>query len=100
MKHKQCLRYGNALMGIGLLVIVTGMVLAVMSQLHSVHLPAVAVDGAVFAIFLGALLWLAGAQLGGREKVCDRYFLLRYSGCNLHPRHKSSPATDVDSVTQ
>lgn len=88
MKHKQCLMYGNTLMGTGLVVILAGIVVAVLNQLPSIHLPDLAVGIAIFAIFLGALLWLTGAQLGGREKVCDRYFLLRYSGCKLHTRHK------------
>ena len=88
MKHKQSLFIGNVLMGAGMVAMIGGIVAAVMNQLPSMHLSELAVRGAIFAIFLGALLWLTGAQVGGREKVCDRYFLLRYDGCRLHPRHK------------
>ncbi len=88
MKHKQSLLFGNVLMGVGMVAMVGGIIAAVMNQLPSMHLSEMATGGAIFAIFLGALLWLTGAQVGGREKVCDRYFLLRYNGCRLHPRHK------------
>ena len=88
MKHTQSLFIGNVLMGAGMVAMVGGIVTAVMNQLPSMHLSQLAVGGAIFAIFLGALLWLTGAQVGGKEKVCDRYFLLRYDGCRLHSRHK------------
>lgn len=88
MKQKQRLMCGNMLMGSGLAAMIAGIIVALMNQLPSMNLPDLAVDGAIFAIFLGALLWLTGAEVGGREKVCDRYFLLRYNGCQLHPRHK------------
>ncbi|WP_157905204.1 DUF2583 family protein, partial [Escherichia coli] len=29
---------------------------------------------AVLSIFVGAILWLAGARVGGDEQGCDRYW--------------------------
>lgn len=88
MKYQQRLLAGNLLMASGLGIIVVGVVTTLMNQLTSVQLPALAVNGAVFAIFMGALLWLTGAQIGGREKVCDRYYLLRYRAHSVTSRDR------------
>ena len=50
MKRKNASLLGNVLMGLGLVV----------------------------SIFVGAILWLAGARVGGHEQVCDRYWWVRH----------------------
>lgn len=55
-------------MASGLGIIVVGVVTTLMNQLTSLQLPALAVNGAVFAIFMGALLWLTGAQMGAETR--------------------------------
>jgi len=67
-------------MVLGLLTMVAGVGTSIMNQLPSVHLPALLASGAMFGIFIGALLWLAGARVSGREKVEDRYYWLRHYG--------------------
>jgi hypothetical protein len=41
------------------------------------------------SIFVGALLWLAGARIGGHERVADRYWWVRHfdKRCNRNTRH-------------
>jgi hypothetical protein len=34
--------------------------------------------GAILSIFVGAVLWLAGARIGGHEQVSDRYWWVRH----------------------
>lgn len=88
MKYKQRLIAGNMLMAAGLVIIGLGVLTTLLNQLPSVQLPALAVEGGVFAIFAGALMWLSGAQLGGREAVCDRYYLVRLHGDAFSSRQR------------
>lgn len=74
MKRKNAALCGNTLMGLGLTVMVLGVGCAVVSQLHDLHLPQLFAHGSVFGIFIGAVLWLAGARVSGREQVSDRYW--------------------------
>ena len=74
MKRKNAALCGNALMACGMAVMVLGVGSAVVSQLPDLHLPSLFAQGSVFGIFIGAVLWLAGARIGGREQVCDRYW--------------------------
>ncbi|MEG2041001.1 MAG: DUF2583 family protein, partial [Hafnia sp.] len=34
--------------------------------------------GAVLSIFVGGILWLAGARVGGHEQISDRYWWVRH----------------------
>lgn len=80
MKRKNVHAAGNFLMGLGLLTMVVGVGYSILNQLPQLQLPQYMAHGAIFSIFLGALLWLAGARLSGREKVADRYYWLRHCG--------------------
>ncbi|WP_338564211.1 stress-induced protein YchH [Erwinia sp. E_sp_B04_7] len=80
MKRKQADFTGNALMIFGLVVMVVGVGYSVLNQLPQLQLPQFMVHGAIFSIFIGALLWLVGARISGREKVCDRYYWVRHFG--------------------
>lgn len=77
MRRKNASLLGNVLMGLGLVVMVGGIGTAIMNQLPQFHLPQLFAHGAVFGIFVGALLWLVGARLGGHERVADRYWWVR-----------------------
>lgn len=78
MKRKNASLRGNILMGCGLLVMVLGFVGSVMNHLPQLSLPPIVSSGAVLTIFVGAVVWLAGAHIGGREKIIDRYFWARH----------------------
>lgn len=80
MRRKYTNLTGNALMILGLVVMVGGVGYAVLNQLPQLQLPQYMVHGAILSIFVGALLWLAGARISGREKVCDKYYWHRHYG--------------------
>lgn len=78
MKRKHANLTGNSLMVLGLVVMVAGVGYSVLNQLPQLQLPQFLVHGAIFSIFIGALLWLVGARISGREKVADRYYWVRH----------------------
>ncbi len=69
---------GNVLMGLGLVVMVVGVGYSILNQLPQFNMPQYFAHGAVLSIFVGAILWLAGARVGGHEQVCDRYWWVRH----------------------
>mgnify|MGYP000863878876 CR=1 FL=1 len=80
MKPKSAHVAGTFLMGLGLFTMIVGVGYAILNQLPQLQLPEYMTHGAIFSIFLGALLWLVGASISGREKVADRYYWLRHCG--------------------
>ena len=72
MKRKNASLLGNVLMGLGLVVMVVGVGYSILNQLPQFNMPQYFAHGAVLSIFVGAILWLAGARVGGHEQVCDR----------------------------
>lgn len=80
MNRQHCRTVGNGLMCLGLLTMVLGVGYSIINQLPSVNLPQFLAHGAMFSIFVGALLWLVGARVSGRERVEDRYYWLRHYG--------------------
>lgn len=80
MRRKHANITGNSLMVLGLVVMVVGVGYSVLNQLPQLQLPQFMVHGAIFSIFVGALLWLVGARISGREKVTDRYYWVRHYG--------------------
>lgn len=89
MKRKTAMRLGNVFMGLGLITMVGGVGYSVLAQLPQLNLPQFLSHGAVMSIFVGALLWLAGARIGGQERVADRYWWVRHfdKRCNRNTRH-------------
>jgi len=77
MKRKNASLLGNFLMGLGLIVMVGGVAYSILNQLPQLNLPQFFAHGAVLSIFVGAVLWLAGARVGGQQ-VCDRYWWVRH----------------------
>lgn len=93
MKRKNALISGNILMGLGLVTMIGGVAYSILNQLPQLQLPQFLAHGAMMSIFIGAMLWLAGARISGREKVCDRYYWLRHYGsprCRQGNHDKSS----------
>ncbi|EPJ5824952.1 DUF2583 family protein, partial [Pluralibacter gergoviae] len=55
MKRKNAAVCGNSFMGIGMVVMVAGIACAVLNQLPDFNMPALFAQGAVLAIFVGAV---------------------------------------------
>lgn len=91
MKRKHACLAGNALMALGLAVMVVGVAYAVLNQLSQLQLPEYVVHGAIFSIFVGALMWLVGARISGREKITDRYYWVRHYGDKRCRRASNQP---------
>lgn len=69
MKRKNASLLGNVLMGLGLVVMVVGVGYSILNQLPQLNLPQFFAHGAILSIFVGAVLWLAGARIGGHEQA-------------------------------
>ena len=67
MKRKSAAMVGNVLMGLGLVTMVGGVGYSILTEVSQLGLPQFFAHGAVMSIFVGALLWLVGARIGGRE---------------------------------
>ncbi|SLM63048.1 MULTISPECIES: stress-induced protein YchH [Dickeya] len=78
MKRRNAMRIGNALMGLGMVLMIAGIAYSIANQLPELNLPGSAQSVELIAIFMGAILWLAGARIGGRESVTDRYWWLKH----------------------
>ncbi|MGM3172599.1 stress-induced protein YchH [Dickeya lacustris] len=78
MKRRNAMRMGNALMGIGMVLMIAGIVYSIANQLPELNLPGSAHYVELVSIFMGAILWLTGARIGGRESVTDRYWWLKH----------------------
>ncbi|EOG6039078.1 stress-induced protein YchH [Salmonella enterica subsp. enterica serovar Agona] len=78
MKRKNASLFGNVLMGLGLVVMVVGVGYSILNQLPQFNLPQFFAHGAILSIFVGAVLWLAGARVGGHEQVSEKYWWVRH----------------------
>ncbi|MEG3132575.1 stress-induced protein YchH [Rouxiella sp. T17] len=88
MRRKNAAVCGNVLMGVGLVTMIGGIACAVMSQLSELGMPSYLTQGAIMAIFIGALMWLVGARVGGREAVADRYYWVRHYDARCRKNHR------------
>ncbi|NBB56042.1 stress-induced protein YchH [Pantoea vagans] len=89
MKHQHCRVAGNSLMVLGLVIMVLGVGFSIINQLPTLDLPQFLAQGAILSIFIGALMWLVGARISGREKVEDRYYWLRHYDKRCRRSHNS-----------
>jgi Protein of unknown function (DUF2583) len=89
MKRKSAAMVGNVLMGLGLVIMVGGVGYSILTEVTQLGLPPFFAHGAVMSIFIGALLWLVGARIGGREEVADRYWWIKHfdKRCNRKQHH-------------
>lgn len=96
MKRKNASLLGNVLMGLGLVVMVVGVGYSILNQLPQLNLPQFFAHGAILSIFVGAVLWLAGARIGGHEQVSDRYWWVRHydKRCRRNQHRHSEPEHD------
>ncbi|MFC0227253.1 stress-induced protein YchH [Serratia aquatilis] len=78
MKRKSADLIGNVLMGLGMVVMVGGVGYSILTEVSQFNLPQFFAHGAIMSIFIGALLWLVGARIGGREQVADRYWWVKH----------------------
>ncbi|MCG8707795.1 stress-induced protein YchH [Brenneria sp. 4F2] len=78
MKRKNVTTCGNVLMAIGMALMIGGVGYSIISQFPELGLPQNRVYVDLVAIFAGAISWLAGARISGREKVADRYWWLKH----------------------
>ena len=88
MKRKSAAMVGNVLMGLGLVTMVGGVGYSILTEVSQLGLPQFFAHGAVMSIFVGALLWLVGARIGGREEVADRFWWVKHfdKRCNRNQR--------------
>jgi len=68
---------------------VLGVGFSIMNQLPTLDLPQFLAQGAILSIFIGALMWLVGARISGREKIEDRYYWLRHYDKRCRRSHNS-----------
>jgi len=78
MKRRNASLCGNFFMGLGLLIMSLGFTGAVLNQVPQFSFLSTVASEAVFGIFIGAVVWLAGARISGREQISDRYFWIRH----------------------
>lgn len=78
MRRKTAVRLGNVLMVLGLISMIGGVVFTVLGMLNNFILASSLANLPVMSIFMGALIWLVGALLGGRDKVADRYWWIKH----------------------
>ena len=101
MKRKNASMLGNVLMGLGLFVMVVGVGYSILNQLPQLDLPQYFAHGAVLSIFLGAVLWLAGARVSGHEEVCLKYGGVRHyhnRGGRHQNKHRSCLINNIDTT--
>ncbi|WJV60635.1 stress-induced protein YchH [Pectobacteriaceae bacterium CE70] len=78
MKHKHSVAVGNIFMGLGMLLMILGIAYSIIGQLPKLDLPGLSNYVELIAIFVGAILWLVGARVSGREHVADRYWWVKH----------------------
>ena len=78
MKRRNAVVVGNVFMCIGLVLMVGGIAFTVISQLPDLKLPNFFTYFDLMAIFAGAMIWLVGARVGGREAVAERYWWVKH----------------------
>ncbi|GAB1437288.1 stress-induced protein YchH [Providencia sp.] len=78
MKRKNAHLLGNVLMALGMVLMIGSIGINLFSHIVNLGLSELVTNGSLFGIFIGAIVWLVGARVGGREKVADRYWLLKH----------------------
>ncbi|MEE3649229.1 MULTISPECIES: stress-induced protein YchH [unclassified Brenneria] len=89
MKRKSATTLGNVLMGIGMVLMIGGIGYSIISQFPELNLPQYMTYVDLVAIFAGAISWLVGARISGREKVADRYWWVKHFDKRCRREHHS-----------
>ncbi|QOL14690.1 stress-induced protein YchH [Dickeya dianthicola] len=90
MRRRNAVMMGNLFMGLGMLLMIAGIAYSIANQLPELKLPGSLYYVELLAIFAGAILWLAGARISGRECVADKYWWLKHFDkrcCRERRRH-------------
>ncbi|WP_340619824.1 stress-induced protein YchH [Xenorhabdus siamensis] len=77
MKRKKAFILGNIFMGLGMIAMLISLAYVLLSHIFSFSESEFLVGIALMGLFVGALIWLGGASLGGREQVTDKYWWLK-----------------------
>ncbi len=67
MKRKSAHLLGNVLMGIGMVLMIGSIGINLFSHIVNLNLSELVTNGSLFGIFIGAIVWLTGARVGGRK---------------------------------
>ncbi|CDL81310.1 stress-induced protein YchH [Xenorhabdus szentirmaii] len=77
MKRKNAFLLGNILMGLGMIMMLVSLAFVLLSEIFGFTQAELLTGSAMMGLFIGALVWLAGARVGGRETVTDKYWWLK-----------------------
>ncbi|MDX7992831.1 stress-induced protein YchH [Xenorhabdus littoralis] len=77
MKRKNAFILGNILMGLGMIAMFSSLAYVLLSHIFGFGQSELLTGIALMGLFVGALIWLAGARIGGREEVADKYWWLK-----------------------
>ncbi|MCW2254897.1 hypothetical protein M2263_000988 [Providencia alcalifaciens] len=88
MKRRTVVLAGNILMVIGLIAMIGSIAINLSSHVFSLNLSEIITMGSLFGIFIGAVIWLAGARISGREKIADRYWLIKHYRHSDNANHR------------
>lgn len=77
MKRKNSDRVGRVFMVLGLTCMVVCLGYTIVAELSELGLPKNLSHGATLGIFVGAIVWLIGARIKGKENVAERYWWVR-----------------------
>jgi len=83
MKRKQSFLLGNCLMVTGMAIMVISIAYNICNHVFQLNPPEYLAEISLISLFIGALIWLAGARVSGHEGIADRYWWLR----NFDERH-------------
>ncbi|GKW12700.1 MULTISPECIES: stress-induced protein YchH [Pectobacterium] len=87
MKRKNVTALGNVLMGLGMVLMVGGFAFTIASQFPKLNVPEYMTYIDLVGIFSGAIFWLVGARVGGREEVADRYWWVKHFDKRCRRQH-------------
>ncbi|OTA19540.1 membrane protein [Xenorhabdus beddingii] len=91
MGRKQAFIFGNILMGLGMAAMLISLAYILFSHIFNFGYSELLSGSALMGLFLGAFIWLAGASVGGREQVTDKYWWLKnYDARYRRKKHRHS----------
>ncbi|CDG87401.1 MULTISPECIES: stress-induced protein YchH [Xenorhabdus] len=91
MKRKNAFILGNIFMGLGMAAMLISLSYVLLSHVFSLDQSGLATGISLMGLFVGALVWLAGASIGGREQVTDKYWWLKnYDERYRRKKHRTS----------